>query len=101
FFLSPFSLSLSLPLYLSLTPALSFFLSLSLSLPPSLSLSLSVSLSPSLSRPLSPPPSSRAKNVEAQAPAPVRFFAAEAPVVDLYLGQLEQVERLRAIAEVS
>ncbi|KAG5278335.1 hypothetical protein AALO_G00097840 [Alosa alosa] len=44
---------------------------------------------------------SRAKNVVAQAPAPVRFFAADAPVVDLYLGQLEQVERLRALAEVS
>ena len=33
---------------------------------------------------------SRAKNVVAAARPPVRFFSAEAPVVDLYLGQLDQ-----------
>lgn len=44
---------------------------------------------------------SRAKNVVAAARTPVRFFSAEAPVVDLYLGQLDQVERLRSVAEVS
>ncbi|XP_071369299.1 thioredoxin domain-containing protein 11-like [Centroberyx affinis] len=44
---------------------------------------------------------SRAKNVVAAARPPVRFFSAEAPVVDLYLGQLDQVERLRGVAEVS
>uniref|UniRef100_A0A8C4IBW0 Thioredoxin domain-containing protein n=1 Tax=Dicentrarchus labrax TaxID=13489 RepID=A0A8C4IBW0_DICLA len=44
---------------------------------------------------------SRAKNVVATARPPVRFFSAEAPVVDLYLGQLDQVERLRSMAEVS
>ncbi|KAM9770205.1 thioredoxin domain-containing protein 11 isoform 2-T2 [Menidia menidia] len=44
---------------------------------------------------------SRAKNVVAAAQPPVRFFSAEAPVVDLYLGQLDQVERLRSMAEVS
>ncbi|XP_056135995.1 thioredoxin domain-containing protein 11 isoform X2 [Lampris incognitus] len=44
---------------------------------------------------------SRAKNVVASARPPVRFFSAEVPVVDLYLGQLDQVERLRAVAEVS
>ncbi|XP_034544006.1 LOW QUALITY PROTEIN: thioredoxin domain-containing protein 11 [Notolabrus celidotus] len=44
---------------------------------------------------------SRAKNVVAAARPPVRFFSAEAPVVDLYLGQLDQVERLRSVAEVS
>ncbi|XP_012987795.2 thioredoxin domain-containing protein 11 [Esox lucius] len=44
---------------------------------------------------------SRAKNVVAAAHPPVRFISAEAPMVDLYLGQLEQVERLRAVAEVS
>ncbi|KAM4584550.1 thioredoxin domain-containing protein 11 [Odontesthes bonariensis] len=44
---------------------------------------------------------SRAKDVVAAARPPVRFFAAEAPVVDLYLGQLDQVERLRSMAEVS
>ncbi|XP_022594023.1 thioredoxin domain-containing protein 11 [Seriola dumerili] len=44
---------------------------------------------------------SRAKNVVAAARPPVRFFSAEAPVVDLYLGQLDQVERLRSMAEVS
>ncbi|KAM4603257.1 thioredoxin domain-containing protein 11 [Polymixia lowei] len=44
---------------------------------------------------------SRAKNVVASAQPPVRFFSAEAPVVDLYLGQLDQVERLRGVAEVS
>uniref|UniRef100_A0A8C2YXT1 Thioredoxin domain containing 11 n=1 Tax=Cyclopterus lumpus TaxID=8103 RepID=A0A8C2YXT1_CYCLU len=44
---------------------------------------------------------SRAKDVVAAARPPVRFFSAEAPVVDLYLGQLDQVERLRSVAEVS
>eukprot|EP00064_Thunnus_orientalis_P019242 superscaffoldBa00004727_g19358 len=44
---------------------------------------------------------SRAKNVVAAARPPLRFFSAEAPVVDLYLGQLDQVERLRSMAEVS
>uniref|UniRef100_A0AAQ5Z2L0 Thioredoxin domain-containing protein n=1 Tax=Amphiprion ocellaris TaxID=80972 RepID=A0AAQ5Z2L0_AMPOC len=44
---------------------------------------------------------SRAKNVVVPARPPVRFFAADAPVVDLYLGQLDQVERLRSVAEVS
>ncbi|XP_038142798.1 thioredoxin domain-containing protein 11 [Cyprinodon tularosa] len=44
---------------------------------------------------------SRAKDVVAAARPPVRFFSAEAPVVDLYLGQLEQVECLRSMAEVS
>ncbi|TKS68553.1 Thioredoxin domain-containing protein 11 [Collichthys lucidus] len=44
---------------------------------------------------------SRAKNVVAAARPPVRFFSTEAPVVDLYLGQLDQVERLRSMAEVS
>ncbi|KAJ8001390.1 hypothetical protein DPEC_G00169020 [Dallia pectoralis] len=44
---------------------------------------------------------SRAKNVVVAARPPVRFISAEAPVVDLYLGQLEQVERLRGGAEVS
>ncbi|XP_076003780.1 thioredoxin domain-containing protein 11 isoform X2 [Genypterus blacodes] len=42
-----------------------------------------------------------AKNVVAAARPPVRFFSADAPVVDLYLGQLDQVERLRSVAEVS
>nr|XP_057946717.1 thioredoxin domain-containing protein 11 isoform X1 [Doryrhamphus excisus] len=44
---------------------------------------------------------SRAKNVVAAARPPLRFFSAESPVVDLYLGQLDQVERLRSVAEVS
>ncbi|KAF1394727.1 hypothetical protein PFLUV_G00004150 [Perca fluviatilis] len=44
---------------------------------------------------------SRAKNVVAAARPSVRFFSAEAPVVDLYLGQLDQVDRLRSMAEVS
>lgn len=34
---------------------------------------------------------SRAKNVVAAARPPVRFFSPDAPVVDLYLGQLDQV----------
>uniref|UniRef100_A0A3Q3WZ57 Thioredoxin domain-containing protein n=1 Tax=Mola mola TaxID=94237 RepID=A0A3Q3WZ57_MOLML len=42
---------------------------------------------------------SRAKNVVASARPPVRFFSPDAPVVDLYLGQLDQ--RLRSVAEVS
>ncbi|KAG9349848.1 hypothetical protein JZ751_026201 [Albula glossodonta] len=44
---------------------------------------------------------SRAKNVVAPARPPTRFFSHDAPVVDLFLGQLEQVERLRSMAEVS
>uniref|UniRef100_A0A3P9MS57 Thioredoxin domain containing 11 n=1 Tax=Poecilia reticulata TaxID=8081 RepID=A0A3P9MS57_POERE len=44
---------------------------------------------------------SRAKDVVAAARPPVRFFSADAPVVDLYLGQLDQVERLKSMAEVS
>uniref|UniRef100_A0A3B4AC66 Uncharacterized protein n=1 Tax=Periophthalmus magnuspinnatus TaxID=409849 RepID=A0A3B4AC66_9GOBI len=44
---------------------------------------------------------SRAKNVVAPARPPVRFFSPEAPVVDLYLGQIDQVERLRSVADVS
>uniref|UniRef100_A0A7N6AQA9 Thioredoxin domain-containing protein n=1 Tax=Anabas testudineus TaxID=64144 RepID=A0A7N6AQA9_ANATE len=44
---------------------------------------------------------SRARNVVAAARPPVRFFSPEAPIVDLYLGQLDQVERLRSMAEVS
>ncbi|KAM7394592.1 hypothetical protein PAMP_021383 [Pampus punctatissimus] len=44
---------------------------------------------------------SRAKNVVAAARPPLRFFSAEAPVIDLYLGQLDQVERIRSVAEVS
>ncbi|XP_061576183.1 thioredoxin domain-containing protein 11 [Cololabis saira] len=43
----------------------------------------------------------RAKDVVAAAQPPVRFFSADAPIVDLYLGQLDQVERLRSMAEVS
>uniref|UniRef100_A0A3B4AB75 Uncharacterized protein n=1 Tax=Periophthalmus magnuspinnatus TaxID=409849 RepID=A0A3B4AB75_9GOBI len=42
---------------------------------------------------------SRAKNVVAPARPPVRFFSPEAPVVDLYLGQIDQ--RLRSVADVS
>lgn len=34
---------------------------------------------------------SRARNVVAAAPPPLRFFSPESPVVDLYLGQLDQV----------
>lgn len=44
---------------------------------------------------------SRAKNVVSPPRPPVRFFAHDAPVVDLYLGQIDQVERLRSVAEVS
>uniref|UniRef100_A0AAY4B6N4 Thioredoxin domain-containing protein n=1 Tax=Denticeps clupeoides TaxID=299321 RepID=A0AAY4B6N4_9TELE len=44
---------------------------------------------------------SRAKNVVAPPRPPVRFFSPDVPVVDLFLGQLEQVDRLRAVAEVS
>ncbi|KAM9792490.1 thioredoxin domain-containing protein 11 [Neosynchiropus ocellatus] len=44
---------------------------------------------------------SRAKNVVAVARPPTRFFSADAPVIDLYLGQLDQVDRLRSVAEVS
>uniref|UniRef100_A0A3Q3IJP4 Thioredoxin domain-containing protein n=1 Tax=Monopterus albus TaxID=43700 RepID=A0A3Q3IJP4_MONAL len=42
---------------------------------------------------------SRAKDVVVAAQPPVRFFSTEAPIVDLYLGQLDQ--RLRSVAEVS
>lgn len=34
---------------------------------------------------------SRAKNVVAAARPPVRFFSPDAPIVDLYLGQIDQV----------
>ncbi|KAJ8246483.1 hypothetical protein GJAV_G00268320 [Gymnothorax javanicus] len=44
---------------------------------------------------------SRAKNVVAPARSPVRFFSPDAPVVDLFLGQLEHAERLQRMAEVS
>ncbi|XP_062304479.1 thioredoxin domain-containing protein 11, partial [Osmerus eperlanus] len=44
---------------------------------------------------------SRAREVVAPPRPPQRFFSPAAPVVDLYLGQLDQVERLRALAEVS
>lgn len=43
----------------------------------------------------------RAKNVVALARTPVRFFPAEGPVVDLFLGQIEEAERLREEADVS
>ncbi|XP_077462169.1 thioredoxin domain-containing protein 11 [Stigmatopora argus] len=44
---------------------------------------------------------SRANNVVAAAKPPLRFFSPDSPVVDLYLGQLDQIERLRSVAEVS
>ncbi|KAM3864554.1 thioredoxin domain-containing protein 11 [Diretmus argenteus] len=44
---------------------------------------------------------SRAKDVVAAARPPVRFFSTEAPVVDLYMGQVDQAERIRGVAEVS
>ncbi|XP_048051560.1 thioredoxin domain-containing protein 11 isoform X1 [Megalobrama amblycephala] len=44
---------------------------------------------------------SRAKNVVALARPPVRFFPAEVPVVDLFLGQIEEADRLREEADVS
>ncbi|XP_061888874.1 thioredoxin domain-containing protein 11 isoform X2 [Entelurus aequoreus] len=44
---------------------------------------------------------SRAKNVVAAARPPLRFFSTESPVIDLYMGQLDSVERLRSMAEVS
>ncbi|XP_057699331.1 thioredoxin domain-containing protein 11 isoform X2 [Corythoichthys intestinalis] len=43
----------------------------------------------------------RAKDVVAAAKPPLRFFSPDSPVVDLYLGQLDQIERLRSVAEVS
>uniref|UniRef100_W5KYF0 Thioredoxin domain containing 11 n=1 Tax=Astyanax mexicanus TaxID=7994 RepID=W5KYF0_ASTMX len=43
---------------------------------------------------------SRAKNVVAVAPTPVRFFSPQFPVVDLFLGQQDQVDRLREEADV-
>ncbi|XP_023670854.2 thioredoxin domain-containing protein 11 isoform X1 [Paramormyrops kingsleyae] len=45
--------------------------------------------------------SSRAKNVVAPARPPRRFFSPDPPVVDLFLGQLDQVDRLRSAAEIS
>lgn len=44
---------------------------------------------------------SRANNVVAPARPPVRFFSAEAPVVDLYLGQLDQVRLKTQTPDVS
>ncbi|XP_073697720.1 thioredoxin domain-containing protein 11 isoform X2 [Garra rufa] len=44
---------------------------------------------------------SRVKDVVAAARSPVRFFPPEAPVVDLFLGQLEEADRLREEADVS
>uniref|UniRef100_A0A8C9RHI5 Thioredoxin domain containing 11 n=1 Tax=Scleropages formosus TaxID=113540 RepID=A0A8C9RHI5_SCLFO len=44
---------------------------------------------------------SRAKNVVAPARPPVRFFSPDAPVMDLFLGQLEQVDRLRSTSDIS
>lgn len=37
----------------------------------------------------------------APARPPRRFFSPDAPVVDLFLGQLDQVDRLRSAAEIS
>ncbi|KAI2668885.1 Thioredoxin domain-containing protein 11 [Labeo rohita] len=44
---------------------------------------------------------SRVKNVVAAPRSPVRFFPAEAPVVDLFLGQLEEADHLLEEADVS
>ncbi|XP_039631796.1 thioredoxin domain-containing protein 11 isoform X2 [Polypterus senegalus] len=44
---------------------------------------------------------SRAKNVVSPARPPVRFFSPSAPIIDLYLGQLDQVERLRSNSDVT
>ncbi|KAA0721653.1 Thioredoxin domain-containing protein 11 [Triplophysa tibetana] len=41
------------------------------------------------------------KNVVAAARSPVRFFPEEVPVVDLFLGQLDEADRLREEADVS
>ncbi|XP_072416092.1 thioredoxin domain-containing protein 11 [Chiloscyllium punctatum] len=43
---------------------------------------------------------SRAKDVVKMAPPPVRFFSPNSPVIDLYMGQLDQVERYCHISEV-
>ncbi|GCB60528.1 hypothetical protein scyTo_0003956 [Scyliorhinus torazame] len=43
---------------------------------------------------------SRAKDVVKMAPPPVRFFSPNSPVVDLYMGQLDQVEKYCHISEV-
>uniref|UniRef100_UPI00398EDF2C thioredoxin domain-containing protein 11 isoform X2 n=1 Tax=Pristiophorus japonicus TaxID=55135 RepID=UPI00398EDF2C len=44
---------------------------------------------------------SRAKDVVKMPPPPVRFFSPNSPVIDLYMGQLDQVERYCHISEVS
>ncbi|XP_055507710.1 thioredoxin domain-containing protein 11 [Leucoraja erinacea] len=44
---------------------------------------------------------SRAKDVVRMAPPPVRFFSRNSSVIDLYMGQLDQVERHCHISEVS
>uniref|UniRef100_A0A671N766 Thioredoxin domain-containing protein n=1 Tax=Sinocyclocheilus anshuiensis TaxID=1608454 RepID=A0A671N766_9TELE len=44
---------------------------------------------------------SRVKSVVASPRAPLRFFPAEAPLADLFLGQLEEVDRLLEEADVS
>ncbi|XP_052459593.1 thioredoxin domain-containing protein 11 isoform X2 [Carassius gibelio] len=44
---------------------------------------------------------SRVKSVVASPRAPLRFFPAEAPLVDLFLGQLEEVDGLLEEADVS
>lgn len=41
------------------------------------------------------------KNVVAAARTPVSFFPEEVPVVDLFLGQLDEADRLREDADVS
>ncbi|XP_009294513.1 thioredoxin domain-containing protein 11 isoform X2 [Danio rerio] len=43
----------------------------------------------------------RVKSVVSPARPPMRFFPAEAPVLDLFLGQLEEADRLREEADVS
>lgn len=44
---------------------------------------------------------SRVKSMVAPPRAPLRFFPAEAPLADLFLGQLEEVDRLREEADVT
>ncbi|XP_043114082.1 thioredoxin domain-containing protein 11 isoform X3 [Puntigrus tetrazona] len=44
---------------------------------------------------------SRVKSVVASPRAPLRFFPSESPLVDLFLGQLEEVEGLREEADVT
>lgn len=46
-------------------------------------------------------PLSPVKNVVAAARTPMRFFPEEVPVVDLFLGQLEEADQLREDADVS